>query len=124
MASKTCLLVSDDPDDHQSFSEAVSELSQESIVVVILDCMKALQALVLQRVSPEMVILDLTMHGIRMNTFTKAYFENEALKKIPLILYGDEGMIHQMKNDPEIHVFRKNFNYAELKDFLAPFIAN
>ena len=45
MKVKTCLLITDDPDDHQAFSEAFAEVSEETIVLIVLDSQKALEML-------------------------------------------------------------------------------
>jgi CheY-like chemotaxis protein len=61
MTLRTCLLVTDDPDDHQAISEALSQISEKTIVLNILDSQKALTLLKESTYRPDYIFLDLSM---------------------------------------------------------------
>jgi CheY-like chemotaxis protein len=118
MLLKTCLLVTDDPDDHQAFSEALSEISENTILIVILDSKKASLLLQEKKHVPDYIFVDLSMHGILINEFMDGVRMDSALKSIPTILYGEED---ELKKVPQAYgkpFFSKDYNYAELRSFL------
>jgi CheY-like chemotaxis protein len=119
MKVKTCLLITDDPDDHQAFSEAFAEVSEETIVLIVLDSQKALDMLRAKKHNPDFIFLDLSMHGIRINTFLKFIkAEDISLKKIPVVVYGDVTEFYKLEYVSEVTFFNKEYEYSELRDFL------
>jgi CheY-like chemotaxis protein len=118
MNVKTCLLVTDDPDDHQSFSEALSEISANTILIVILDSKKATMLLESRKHIPDYIFVDLSMHGIRIREFIDAVKRESSVRNIPTILYGDEDELTKIQNVDGIPFFPKDYNYAELRSFL------
>jgi CheY-like chemotaxis protein len=118
MNVKTCLLVTDDPDDHQSFSEALSEISANTILIVILDSEKATMLLESKKLIPDYIFVDLSMHGIRIREFMEAVKRNSSLRTIPAILYGDEDELNKIQKVNSTPFFPKDYNYAELRSFL------
>src|SRR5687767_14282052 len=90
MPFRKCVLVTDDPDDHLAFSDAVAENHPSAVVLVILDSQKALQLLQEKDLLPEYLFLDISMHGIRINSFLAALRSDEQLKKITTVIYGEE----------------------------------
>jgi CheY-like chemotaxis protein len=122
MTVKTCLLVTDDPDDHQAFSEALTEISERTVVLNILDSQKALSLLLSKRYAPDYIFLDLSMHGIRINTFLKSVMADTILSEVPMVVYGEQASISKIDgNFNNIIFFNKDFEYSELKDFLKKF---
>ena len=71
MLIRTSLLVTDDHDDHVAFSEALSEISAQTIVLVALDSVKALALVRSKKFIPDYFFLDLSMPGIKINSFLK-----------------------------------------------------
>jgi CheY-like chemotaxis protein len=118
MPLKTCLLVTDDPDDHQAFSEAISELSDNTILIVILDSKKALLLLREKKHVPDYIFVDLSMHGIHIAEFMNHVRLDSALNTIPTILYGEEDELAKIDNSYGAPFFSKDYNYAELRNFL------
>jgi CheY-like chemotaxis protein len=122
MKVKTCLLITDDPDDHQAFSEAFSEVSEETIVLIVLDSQKALEMLRAKKHSPDFIFLDLSMHGIRINTFLKFLKEDDTtLRDLPVVVYGDVSEFYKLEYVSEVTFFNKEYEYSELRDFLREF---
>jgi CheY-like chemotaxis protein len=122
MTVKTCLLVTDDPDDHHAFSEALAEISEDAIVVNVLDSQKALKLLSAGRHAPDYLFLDLSMNGIRINSFLKTIKSDDALRKIPTVVYGDQSAFEQISHFEDLVFFDEDYEYSELKNFLGNFI--
>lgn len=122
MTVKTCLLVTDDPDDHQAFSEAFSDVSSEAIVLNVLDSAKALALLNFKKHIPDYFFLDLSMNGIRINTFLKAVRSDPAISAIPTVLYGLETDIDKVDDRAGLVFFNKEYGYTDLRNFLRQFI--
>jgi len=124
MAVKTCLLVTDDPDDHQAFSEALSEISDDTVVLNVLDSQKALKFLLSKKPSPDYIFLDLSMNGIRINSFLNSMSSDDSLLSIPTVLYGHRSIFDQLDHHDHTNLafFDKEYEYSELKKFLADFI--
>jgi CheY-like chemotaxis protein len=122
MPVKTCLLITDDPDDHQAFSEAFSEVSEETIVLIVLDSQKALEMLRAKKHSPDFIFLDMSMHGIRINTFLKFLkVEQKLPSNVPVVVYGDMADFYKLEYSSEVTFFNKEYEYSELRDFLREF---
>lgn len=121
MALKTCLLVTDDPDDHQAFSEALAELSDKAIVLIILDSQKALQLLLAKTHTPDYVFLDLSMQGININPILREMRGDAELKVIPTVVYGDMASLYTIERIEGVTFFDKDYEYSQLKYFLRDF---
>ena len=118
MTLKTCLLVTDDPDDHQAFSEAISEIAEEAIVLVVLDSQKALELLKSKTHLPHYIFLDLSMYGIRINSILSILREDPHLHAIQAIVYGEAQNFDRIENRKELTFFNKEYEYSELQKFL------
>ncbi|MBT1699549.1 hypothetical protein KK083_21805 [Fulvivirgaceae bacterium PWU4] len=122
MTLKTCLLVSDDPDDHQGFSEASNEISKGAVVLIILDSQKAIEFLKNTAQHFDFIFLDLSMHGIQINNFLEILRGEPRLRSIEIILYGDETELLKVEDAHGVTFFSKDYEYSELRDFLKEFI--
>lgn len=120
MTTKTCLLVTDDSDDHQAFSEAASEISESAVVLIILDSQKALQLLKTKSHQFDYIFLDLFMNGMRINSLLKVIQQDLKLKS-KIIVYGDEQSFSLIENKEGLTFFEKEYEYSELKNFLKRF---
>jgi len=121
MALKTCLLVTDDPDDHQAFSEALAEVSEKAIVLIILDSQKALSLLKAKTHTPDYIFLDLSMQGIRINPFLQEIRGDYDLRPIPTLVYGDIASLYTIESVEGVTFFDKDYEYSQLKSFLQEF---
>jgi CheY-like chemotaxis protein len=124
MPLKICLLVTDDPDDHQAFSEAISDISEKAVLLVMLDSHKALHLLKEKYHSPDLIFLDLCMHGIRINSFLKIIREDGQLRSVPTIVYGHEASFRNIEQPDNLIFFYKDYEYSALKTFLKSFISD
>jgi CheY-like chemotaxis protein len=121
MALQKCLLVTDDPDDHQAFTDALTEISDNAVVVVILDSHKALNLILEKAFLPDYIFVDLSMTGIRINTFLKRLKQDQALSKIPIVLYGDQQNYVGVEEYESLLFFKKEYEFSELKNLLKEF---
>jgi CheY-like chemotaxis protein len=118
MTIKTCLLVTDDPDDHLAFSEALKEISEQTTVMIILDSQKALDLITFKKHVPDYIFLDLSTHGIRINTFLKTLHADPKLVSIPIVVYGDQKSFEKVEDKDRVSFFSKDYEYTDLKKFL------
>jgi CheY-like chemotaxis protein len=118
MSVKTCLLVTDDPDDQNAFSEAIREYSENIIVLIVLDSQKALDLIQSKKHVPDYLFLDLSMLGIRINNFLKVLDADPLLKQIPTIAYGEQVTFEKIDHAGRLRFFTKDYEYSELKKFL------
>jgi CheY-like chemotaxis protein len=124
MTEQICLLVTDDPDDHQAFSEALSEISEGAIVLIILDSQKAIQLFKTHTHRFDYIFLDLTMNGIRVNSFLKSIHANANLKSARILVYGEEKSFPRIESNANLAFFKKEYEYSELRDFLEMFLVS
>lgn len=124
MNVKTCLLVSDDPDDHQAFSEAFSDVSREAIVLNVLDSVKALELLKAKKHIPDYFFIDISMHGIRINAFLKIIANDPAISKIPTVLFGHESDMLNVEGGDAYFFFNKEYGFTQLRNFLKEFVGH
>lgn len=119
MIVKTCLLVSDDPDDQLHFTEALNEVSPDTVLVTVLNSKKALDIIKQQKFVPDYLFLDLTMQDSLHNEFSEILGNENGNPRFgtKLIVYGNEEelVISKMK---QVSPLEKDFTYTELKDFL------
>lgn len=118
MTLRTCLLVTDDLDDHHAISEALSEVSDRTVLLNVLDSQKAQLLLREGSYQPDYVFLDLSMHGIRINTILKSLRGDNGHARIPIVVYGDQEMVDQIENTDDLVFFSKDYEYSQLKEFL------
>ena len=72
--------------------------------------------------SPDFIFLDLSMHGIRINTFLKYInAEDKTLQIVPVVVYGDVSEFYKIEYASEVTFFNKEYEYSELRDFLKEF---
>lgn len=89
MIVKTCLLISDDPDDHIEFSEALNQISDECVMITVSDVRKAIDLLVHKKCLPDFVLLNLGIVDFSSDDFFDALDGDALLRKIRIIAYGD-----------------------------------
>lgn len=124
MALKTCLLVTDDPDDHQAIAEALSEISENTVLINILDSQKALLLLKESSYKPDFMVLDLSMNGIKVNSILKVLKNADGDISIPTIVYGAIETYLQIEEREQLEFFHKDYDYSELKSFLSRVVVN
>lgn len=118
MTLKICLLVSDDMDDHQAISEALGLISENTILLNIIDSQKAIQLLQQDDCQPDHLILDLSMHGIKVNSILKTVRQNNKNIKLPIVLFGTQQEYSLIDTNDDVIFYNKEFKFSELKTLL------
>jgi hypothetical protein len=123
MIVKTCLLISDDPDDHIEFSEALYDISDEIVVMTVLDFRKAIDLLITKKCVPEFVVLNLAVSDFAADNFFAVLRNDPWLKNVKVIAYGD-GV--ELKRDDSARINRfidDDLPFSELKKELKAILA-
>lgn len=118
MGLKTCLLVSDDPDDHVQFAEAWYEVASDMVLLVVADANKALELLSLKRHIPEYIILDLALGSLNSEVFFNTLGEDPELRAVSLIAYGDFSHLSRIQNDRVSAFVGYDISYSRLRSIL------
>lgn len=122
MIVRTCLLVSDDPDDHIEFSEALSEISDDTVVMTISDPAKALDVLRLKKCVPEYLFLNLATSDFSPEAFFQA-LEGNLLKSVTVVAYGEVMNTTAVRHE-RIDVFLDDgLTFSELKKALKAIVS-
>jgi hypothetical protein len=119
MIVRTCLLISDDPDDHIEFSEALYEVSDDAVLVTVSDFKKALDLLTLRKCIPEFVFLNLAIPAFEQREFFDALDDDSVLKNVKVITYGESP---EIKSARVTAVLDPDLSYSQLKDFLRKYV--
>ena len=117
MIVKTCLLVSDDPDDHIEFSEALSEISEDTVVMTISNPSKAIEVLLLKKCMPEYLVLNLGMSDFSPGGFFDA-LEGDSLKSVTVIAYGEAMHPSTVRHQRIDKFLDDGLSFSELKKAL------
>lgn len=117
MTLRTCLLLSDDPDDHIEFTEALQEVSGNYVLMAVHDAAKAIQLLAFNKLLPDLLIVDLTVSGLDAERFFETVQRVE-LSHMSVVAYGDT-MNLSMRSHPRIKVFLDDdMTYSDLRKVL------
>lgn len=115
MIVKTCLLISDDPDDHIEFSEALNDISEDCVVITVSDVRKAIDLLVHRKCLPEFVMLNLGIADFSSDSFFDALDGDVLLKNIRIIAYGDTVDSESIGLSRISRFFGSDLTFSELK---------
>lgn len=112
----TTLLVSDDLDDHQSFTEAFQKISPSMVVVAVLSQEKALSLLASKKLVPDLVFLDLTSPDSDATRFLSRLKSVEDGTPISFSIYGNDEdlMTNKLQGVP---TFDKEYDFPQLVQF-------
>ncbi len=118
MRSRTCLLVSEDPDDQLEFSEALNEISSDTILIIVVHAEKAMELLIKKLHVPDFIFFDLSVNGIQPDIFFSALQNDPMLERIPLVVYGDYSQYDEVKTDGISTFLNRECTYSDLRIFL------
>ena len=116
---RTCLLISDDPDDHIELSEALYEISDDTVLIAVSDVGKALDLLSAKKCIPEFIVLNLIISELIAKEFLNAIDANPALSHVQIIAFGESEAI---KHTRVAAILYANLTYSELKEALKKLI--
>ncbi len=116
---RTCLLISDDPDDHVELSEALYEISDDTVLITVSDVSKAMDLLTANKCVPEFILLNLIISGLVIQEFLNALDKNPALSHVRIIAYGESETIQSARFTA---ILDADLTYSELKEALKKLI--
>ena len=116
MIVRTCLLISDDPDDHVEFSEALYAISNDTVLVTVSDVNKAISLLKMKKCVPEFLFIHLGIPAFEPDVFFQSLLGDDHLKTMNVIGFGDPASI--VSSNGFMAVLNGDMNYAELKEAL------
>lgn len=122
MTLRTCLLVTDDPDDQSEFSEALYEVSADAILLSVVHSKKAMELLQSETHIPNYIFLDLSMLDLDPGAFIIEINQKKELREIPLIVYGEHSEYEKVKNLGVYAFLTRDCKYSELRNFLIKII--
>lgn len=85
---KTCLLVEDDQDDQDFFTNTLNEISETTICYTVENGIEAVHALTKDKIRPHYIFTDLNMPEMNGFEFLKTIKNMEGLQHIPVIVYS------------------------------------
>jgi CheY-like chemotaxis protein len=122
MHKRNFLVVDDDADDLELFSEAVGELDESVICEQASDGYEALEKLGGDPpCTPDLIFLDLNMPAMDGWQFLERVKQNETLKDIPVIIYSTSSLrkdMLQAKQSGALCFVTKPEDYGQLKKIL------
>jgi response regulator RpfG family c-di-GMP phosphodiesterase len=118
MGVRTCLLVSDDPDDHIEFTEALSEISDDIIVLIIPDVRRAADLVLSKRHIPDYLIVDLAMSGFSHDDFFSTLRSDKDFSEIVILAYGDQTDYERVTTKCISAFLERDSTYSDLRTLL------
>jgi hypothetical protein len=118
MNSKICLLLTDDPDDQQSFSNALSEIAPEIILITVIDAGHAVNLLASKKFLPDFIFVDVSMFGLDINEIKTTTHHDGVATPVPFAVYGYQEDLSAAKNLSDYPYLNKDCTYSDLINFL------
>lgn len=116
------MLVTDDPDDHQTFTEAVAKVAPDTIVLIVVDSTKAIELLTTLTHVPDQLIIDLSMNGLDIEEFLHCLRSNNELSRVPVLAYGSPSQYAEILDRRSLIFFAKEYEYSRLQGILNDFL--
>jgi response regulator RpfG family c-di-GMP phosphodiesterase len=113
---RTTLLISDDLDDHQSFTEAFQKVSPSMVVIAVLSQDKATDLLMSRKLIPDYVFLDVSSPDSNASKFLSKVKMAEDGKKISVTVYGGEDDFLSREVEG-VSKFDKDYEFPQLIKF-------
>ena len=88
MDVRTCLLISDDPDDQVEFAEALHDIADDLVLITVIDTDRAVKLLASRKQVPDVILFDLSMDASDGEKIIQVLDGWEGLARVRLIVYG------------------------------------
>lgn len=127
MPNKICLLVDDDADDHEIFTEVLKEVDQNITCLTAVNGLQAIKILEKVEQLPDYIFLDLNMPVMSGIQFLTEIKKNETFDKIPVVIYSTSSFHNDIKQTQQLggtHFLTKPYSIVSLKDALARILSN
>ena len=116
---RTCLILSDDPDDHIEISEAIYEVSGNAAVMFMSDAEKAIELILLRNIMPDIIIVDTALDGFNRDLFFETIQHDHHLSAVTVVAYGATDELSHWDH-PNVCVFLENdISYTALRNTLS-----
>jgi len=115
---KTCLLVTDDPDDQVQFSEALNGISSDTILISVSDSRKALTLIKKDILRPTFIFFDLSLGQVKPGKFLSE-IKKMKLQTVTLVVYGKRKDVENRGLGKGVIFLDRSYSYNELQDFLS-----
>ncbi len=126
MPYRNIVLIDDDKDDQEIFSEAVKDISHVINCTTFFDASMALAELSSMEVAPDVIFLDLNMPVMNGQQFLTQIKKNAGLKNIPVIIFttsSDVKTIFATKDLGAHDFITKPASCAEVVNLLKPLLS-
>jgi hypothetical protein len=110
---KVCLLVSDDLDVYQLLSEAVQEVSPETLLLMTGHSRHIVDFLQAKKAEINYLIIDSTIESEAESGLVKFVSSNSPLQ-IPIVVYSNSVFHEDIRTEGSIHYIRNDFRYSEM----------
>jgi CheY-like chemotaxis protein len=114
---RTCLLVTDDPDDQLEFSEALNGIAKDAVLIAVADSKKALSLIENKLLMPSFIFLDISMVRIKPNEFINRVTKLK-LRNTTLVVYGKKKKVGNIRLTKGEIFLDSGYTYPELQQFL------
>jgi PleD family two-component response regulator len=122
MRYKNILLIDDDQDDAEIFTDAIQSLERGILVQSLFNSVLAFEELKNKEQLPDLILLDYNMPALNGYEFLQKMKANERLQNIPVIMIStptDEFILQAIKTNDLCRYFSKPNSYHELVDILS-----
>lgn len=114
---RTCLLISDDPDDYAEFSEALYEIARDTVLIAVADANRAAELLAAGTCVPEFVFLNRSVNGTETSNLF-AVLSQPRLHEVKLFVWGDLRGLPDAERLRITSSFDLDMTFAALKELL------
>lgn len=122
MIVRTCLLITDDPDDYVDFTEAFREVADEMLVLMVSDVERASHMLAQGRCTPEWIFLNTDMNLRRPERLFEVLASVPELGKIRVVAFGGQLDALLSYTGNKLIFAPPDIGYSGLKEFLSQLV--
>ena len=112
--SNICLLVSDNPSDHDIFGRVLSDVSPETTCCVTTSCQEALALIIDEQIIPDIVFIEAELSGISAIEFLTLFRSDPIYRDIPVIVHArslTKRKIKEMKAAGATAIYPRAYHY-------------
>ena len=110
-----CLLVNDNPSDHDLFGRSLSDVSPETTCCVATSSQQALTLIIDEQVTPDIVFIEAESQGINAIEFLTLFRSDPVYRNIPVIVHArslSKRKIKKMKAAGATAIYPRKYEYG------------
>ncbi|MBT1708397.1 response regulator [Fulvivirgaceae bacterium PWU5] len=122
LLTKSCLLISGDPRDHEVFIDVLSDLAPNAHFMLADNAMDALDFLEQDSITPDYIFVELDMIGINGVEFLRESKRVSLLRNVPVIIHSPEPVpekIRMLKEMGAFAIFFRPYSYWSVHNVLS-----